>query len=181
MPRSPKSAPASPAAMEPIRFEGVLEANIMQFYHGIYVPFDVLDVYGTRSKVRVYASFNGQTVERALIPDGNGRHFLILGGDLRREIGLTLGERVAVSLTRDPRPDGEVEPCEELAAAIEFEDGAAEKYALLKPGQRRGLNYYITQGKRPETRAKRAVEVAHKVATSTLYGQRVKAAKERDN
>lgn len=167
--------------MEPIRFEGVLEANIMQFYHGIYVPFDVEQTYGSRGRVRMLVQFNGHPCERALIPDGNGRHFLILGGDLRREIGLTLGERVTVSLTRDTRPDGEEEPCEELAAAIEFEDGAAEKYALLKPGQRRGLNYYITQGKRPETRAKRAVEVAHKIATSTLYGQRVKAAKERDN
>ncbi len=157
-----------------LQFEGVVEGSIMQFYQGLYVPEALGGVVPVRGKLRVIAEFNGERYERALIPDGGGRHFLILGGDMRRALGLRLGSPVTVRVWPDPRADDRVEPCEELAAALALEPRAAEQYAHIKPGQRRGLNYYISQGKRPETRVKRAVEIAHKIATGTLYSQQKK-------
>lgn len=152
-----------------LQFEGVVEAKIMQFYQGLYVPESLGSTLPGRGKLRVIAEFNGQRYERALIPDGGGRHFLILGGDLRRALGLRVGSHVAVRVWADPRADDAVEPCEELAAALALEPRAAEQYAHIKPGQRRGLNYYISQGKRPETRAKRAIEIMQKIVSGTLY------------
>ena len=159
-----------------LQFKAAVQGGIMQFYQGLYLPQALEPAVPTRGKLRVIAEFDGQRFERALIPDGAGRHFLILGGDMRRALGLRVGSQVAVRVWADPRADDAVEPCEELAAALALEPRATEKYAHIKPGQRRGLNYYISQGKRPETRAKRAIEVAHKIATDTLYGQLKKGA-----
>ena len=42
----------------------------------------------------------------------------------------------------------------------------------MTPGRQRGLAYYITSAKTTDTRLKRALEIAHKLRTHTLYGDR---------
>ena len=43
---------------------------------------------------------------------------------------------------------------------------------MFTPGKTRSINHYIVSAKRPETRAKGAVEMTEKIRTHTLHGDK---------
>lgn len=92
---------------------------------------------------------------------------LIVGQDLLRDIGVAEGDTVAVELRPDPEPD-RVEIPEELAATLDLDPDAAARFAALTAGRRRDIVLHISQGKRSETRVKRALDVARKLRTQAL-------------
>ena len=47
---------------------------------------------------------------------------------------------------------------------------AAARFASLTPGRQRSLAYYVDSAKRDATRIRRALDLAHKLKTHTLYG-----------
>jgi uncharacterized protein YdeI (YjbR/CyaY-like superfamily) len=54
--------------------------------------------------------------------------------------------------------------------ALEQDEEAAARFYAMTRGRQRSLASYVTSAKREETRVKRAVELAHKLRTRTLYG-----------
>lgn len=93
----------------------------------------------------------------------------MMGVAILREAGAKYGDMVQVSIFPDPKPDL-IEVCDELAAALELDDAANTRFQSMVPSKRRGLNYYVDSAKRDETREKRALEIAKKLRTYTLYG-----------
>lgn len=147
-----------------------LKAYYVQF------PGSVEEEFGTRGSVRVKAHFNGVPADRALIPRGDGTHYLLVNPEHRRLAHLTLGSPVRVELTRDERPYDDFDIPEELAAALDLEPGALAAFERLKVGVRRGMALWVSQGKRPETRDKRALDLLGRIQSREFMfgGEKIK-------
>lgn len=124
-------------------------------YYYVRFPYSVEELFGVKGKVRIQGKMNGIDIDRGLMPDGNGGHFIILGGELRKQAGLRLGNITTFEIWEHEAPD-EIEIPEEMEAAFEQEPEGRVMYEKLTPGHRRSVLSYITSAKTPETRAKRA-------------------------
>ncbi|MEM6327384.1 MAG: YdeI/OmpD-associated family protein [Bacteroidota bacterium] len=137
--------------------------------HYLPVPDEValaLREAGTR---RAVGTLNGVPFRRALHGIGNGAFQFLLGRDVVREIGAALGETVEVVVMPDPHPD-HIDVPAELAAALDADPEAKGRWETFTVGQRRGLALHVSRAKRPATRETRALDVARKIRTHTLYG-----------
>jgi hypothetical protein len=138
------------------RFDGIVERFPDGFkYFFVRVAFSVEELFGTRGSIRMTGKLNGIDIDRGLMPDGNGGHFIILGGELRKKAGLKLGSTAHFELWLHETPDDIVLP-EEMEAAFEMEPEGRIMYEKMTPGLQRSVLTYITSAKTPETRAKRA-------------------------
>ena len=157
------------------QFEDFLTKQDFGFlnHHYLTIPPEVADDFASRDVRRVIASFNGKEYRRAINGRKDGEKLLILGNSILRDLKLKMGDRVKVILRDDPNPD-EIELGEEFEEVLEQDDEAAARWATFTPGKQRGLCYYINSGKRVETRIKRALEIAEKIRTHTLYGDKPK-------
>lgn len=88
------------------------------------------------------------------MPRGGGRHRLFLNATLRAAVGAGEGDDVTVTLALDadarepPAPD-------DLRAALDDVDGAAEAFAGLTFAQRSGMLRWLAEARHPQTRAQR--------------------------
>ncbi len=145
-------------AAELERFEGK-----GAWYYILY-PNSVDEEFGTKGRLRVLGTMNGFEVDRALIPQGDGTHVFILGGELRKKLGVRLGDRIEMEFHVNPNPN-HIDLPEELEVALEMEPDLQVVYDRQTPGTKRGISYWINSGKRPETRAKRAAEIMRRFAS----------------
>lgn len=146
-----------------------LDTDMRQHY--VPVPHDIADALSAAGVRRLVATLNGHPVRRALHRTRDGERFVVLSRSLLRDIGARFGETITVVLQPDPDPDA-VDLGEELAAVLEQDEAAAARFASLTPGRQRSLAHYVTSARRAETRISRALELAHKLKTHTLYGDR---------
>lgn len=153
-----------------IRFEGILEKrHKIGGGHFVRVPASVSKFFGTKGRVRVLGTMNGAQVDRALIPDGEGGHDIIVGTDVRKKTKAEEGKKVVIEIYRNPNPD-DIDIPEELTEAINMEEEAIRKFAKMTPGMKRNMAYWVNSGKLPETRAKRAVEILRRIMNNYPFG-----------
>jgi hypothetical protein len=107
-------------------------------------------------------TLNGVPVERALIPEGDGTHYLIVNETMRRRARIRLGSMVTVELQRRENLE-EPEIPEELDAALDLDAAARERYARQTLSTRRGIVSWVGSAKRPETRQQRAAEILRRL------------------
>lgn len=137
--------------------------------HYVPLPVEVADELKAAGVRRVIATLNGRPVSRGVQGNRDGERFVLLSNVLLREIGARLGDIVTVDLKPDPEPD-RIELGEEFTAVLEQDEEAAARFYAMTPGLQRSLAYYVTSAKRTETRIARALELAQKLRTRTLYG-----------
>lgn len=140
-------------------------------YHALPVPDDVAVKFKTAGVRRLVAVINGHTCKRALQNHADGGSFLIVGGDLLKTCGLKLRSVATVSLAPDPEPDA-LEMPEPFALVLEQDDGARARWETFPVGRRRSLLHYITSAKQEATQIKRAWELAEKIRTRSLSGDK---------
>lgn len=143
-----------------------LETGLKQHY--VPIPMEMADALKGAGVRRVLATLNGHTLSRGIQGRKDGEKYLMLGRTILRDIGANFGDTVMVTIVPDPEPD-RIEICDELKVALEQDQEAATRFASLVPSHRRGLNYHVESAKRTETRIKRALDVATKLRTHTLY------------
>lgn len=80
----------------------------------------------------------------------------------RAVAGLSPGEVVEVAIERDDDPRV-VEVPEDLAAALEGDDAAGTNFAGLSYSHQREYVEWITEAKRPETRARRVAQAVERL------------------
>ena len=152
------------------RFTAELERpNEKGAWYYIIYPNSIEEEFGTKGRLRVLGTMNrigGHKVEvdRAFIPQGDGTHIVILGGELRKKLGVSLGDGVEMEFQLDPNPN-EVDIPDELDIALEYEPELRPVYERQTPGTKRGITHWINSGKRPETRAKRTAEIMRRFAS----------------
>ncbi|MEM9160053.1 MAG: YdeI/OmpD-associated family protein [Verrucomicrobiota bacterium] len=137
--------------------------------HAVPVPDEVAEVFWDSGTRRLLVRINGYEMRRGLQGSREFGSHLVVGLSLLKEVGVGLGDVVRVEMEADPNPD-EVDVCDELLIALEQDEVARERWGELTPGKKRGLAYHVGSAKREETRIKRALDVAEKLRTRTLYG-----------
>lgn len=119
----------------------------------VELPFDSVAFFGTRARVPVKVTLRGVTLAMSLAPMG-GRHVLGFRGELAREAGVAVGDRVRITLEKDDAPRTVAAP-RELAAALAKDAVAKAAWDALAPSHRREHAEAIAAAKRPDTRARR--------------------------
>lgn len=145
-------------------------------------PFHILPVPDTATRAwkqarvrRLVGTINGQPVKRALMNHADGGGFLVVNRDFIKRAGIGASSPVALAFRPDPNPD-QLDVPVEFQAALDQDDGARARWETFTPGRRRSLLVYITGAKTEPTRIKRAIELATKIRTRSLYGDRQKQA-----
>ena len=146
----------------------VLRSASWPGYHTLPVPAEVAAALVASGTRRVVAVLNGHPVRRALTSLDGGT-VLLLGRDTLRAVGVQEGDTVFADLSPDPEPD-RVDLGAEFEAVLEGDAEAAARFFAFTPGRQRSMATHVTSAKRPETRLKRALDLAHKLRTHTLYG-----------
>jgi Bacteriocin-protection, YdeI or OmpD-Associated/Domain of unknown function (DUF1905) len=155
-----------------ISFEAVLEKrDKIGGGHFVQVPKYVSDFFGAKGRTRVLGIMNGVAIDRALIPNGDGGHEIIIGTDVRKKTKVKEGMKIAFEIYRNPEPDA-VEIPEELLAALELEPEAQRKFEKFTPGMKRNMAYWVNSGKQTETRIKRSLEILRRILAGEIFGGR---------
>ena len=137
--------------------------------HYMPVPTDIAEQLISNGTRRVLATINGVEENRAIHNSKNGDYFLIVGLPVLRRIGVKRGDMVIASLISDPNPD-KVDIPEEFLEALNMDTAAKNRFFSMTPGMQRSLTTFVTGVKRPESRIKRAMELAYKLSSYTLHG-----------
>ncbi|MCA9212118.1 MAG: DUF1905 domain-containing protein [Planctomycetales bacterium] len=142
-------------------------------YHYLPIPPGIADAYAEQGIRRVIATVNGVPIRRGMQRTADGEHFVVVNGDMMRTFGAGVGDIVTVELAPDPEPD-HIDMAIEFVEVLEMDEEVAARFYSFSPGKQRGLALYVSSAKREETRIKRALELAYKLRTYTLYGDRMK-------
>ncbi len=149
-----------------LRGQGVL------IFHHMPVPTEIAEALMAGGTRLVIATLNGKEINRAIHSSKIGEFYLVLGMHILRDVGAMEGDIVFASLISDPNPD-QVDMPEEFVATLDQDQEAADRFYAFTPGKQRSLCTYVTTAKREETRIKRSLELAHKLRTHTLAGDRL--------
>lgn len=122
------------------------------------LPQEASDRLPTRSMCSVEGTFNGFPFVATLEPDGQGGHWLKVDGKLREAAGATVGEEVTLEIA-PAKVEPEPEVPEDVRKALSEDPKALAVWNDTTAVARRDWIYWITSGKKAETRVKR-IEVA---------------------
>ena len=122
----------------------------------VEVPDDVLDALGGGGRIPVSATFDGVPYRGSVARMG-GRSVLGLRKDIRSSIGRDVGDLVTVVLRRDDEPRTVTVPVE-LERALAKSSDAKTRYEGLSYTHRREYAEWVAEGKKPETRQRRATK-----------------------
>ena len=134
----------------------VFDDNLWYFH--IPVPKYIADyLLGTDGNRRVVATYNGsKEIQCALFPNGNDEWFLNLGKEVRKLVGVNVGDLIQVTIKKDESEYGLPLP-EELAELWAIDDEGKRVFHLLTKGKQRSLLHIVGKPKTSETRVKKAI------------------------
>jgi len=128
----------------------------------VLFPHEVEKEFGTKGSVRVLGALNNIVIDRALIPRGDGTHYILINTELRRKAGLREGNTVIIAIKQNENPDILTIP-EELIEGFEMEPEARKIFDQHTKGFQRSIIYWINTAKRTETRAQRVGEMLQRL------------------
>jgi hypothetical protein len=129
----------------------------------VQVPDYAWQAVGGKATKRVIATLNGHAERLGLLPQEGGGRYLMLRKELCQRLGLAIGQEVDVQLAPDPNPDY-VDLPDELAEALAAWPEAETAFQAQTGAMRRARARKVADAKRPETRARYAVELAERLA-----------------
>jgi len=148
-----------------VTFQAVLEAGGPSFMptQVVPVPDHAWQAVGGQATKRVIATLNGHAERLGLLPQEGGGRYLMLRKTLCQQLGLAIGQELEISLAPDPNPDY-VDLPDELAEALAAWPEAETAFLAHTGAMRRAMARKVADAKRPDTRARYAVELAERLA-----------------
>jgi bifunctional DNA-binding transcriptional regulator/antitoxin component of YhaV-PrlF toxin-antitoxin module len=119
----------------------------------VVLPFDAKQRYG-KARAPVRGAVNGAAF-RTTVAVYSGVHRVGFNKEVRERAGIEIGDEVSVELERDDEPR-EVDVPPELERALAASSKARTVFEGLPYTHRREYAEWIGEGKRPETRERRA-------------------------
>ncbi|MGP8217503.1 MAG: YdeI/OmpD-associated family protein [Bacteroidia bacterium] len=132
-------------------------------WHFANVPIDVEKEFGKKGQVKVKASVNGKVFYNSLMPHGNGKHYIVLGEQIRTQAGVKVGDTINMTIEADNRART-VELPEDFELALAKNKVALEFFSSLSYTYKKQYADWIASAKREETRADRIVKAIEKLA-----------------
>jgi hypothetical protein len=147
-----------------VSFCAVLEAGGPSFMPTqiVVVPDAVRAALGPGTK-RVVCTIGGHAERLGLLPQEGGGRYLLLRKDLCERLGLKIGQELALSLAPDPAPD-HIDLPDELAEALAAWPEAEAAFQAYSGSHKRAMARHVATAKAAETRARRAVQLAERLA-----------------
>jgi hypothetical protein len=140
----------------------LLDSNV--YGHYLTVPKSISDKYQDTDRRMVAILNETLKIHCALMPKGEGEYMILLHKQIRKTLNLVIGNEVSVNIEKDTSEYGMPLP-EELEELWIIDPDAIELFHKLTKGKQRSLIYMIGKGKRPETRAKKAVAIMEYLKT----------------
>ena len=131
----------------------------------IRVPFDVKEVFGTKGRVFVKGTFDGQPYRGTIQPMG-GQHIIGVSRELRQALGKAAGDTISVTMDLDTEERTVAVP-DDLAAALKKNPSAQKYFGSLSYSHRKEYVGFVTEARRPDTRAR------HIARTLEMLGQKL--------
>lgn len=136
------------------RFRVVLEGDEHSEVTGITIPFDVLEVFGTRARLPVKGAINGFPYRSSIFPEGNGVHYMAVNKSMREGAKAKAGDIIEVEMERDDEPRV-VSPPADLVQALKANRAAELAWEKLSYTRRKEYVNSILSAKKLETRLRR--------------------------
>jgi hypothetical protein len=131
-------------------------------WSGLAIPSDFL---GERARVWLRGTLEGHPFWVAAQPMGDGNHWVTVNRDMRAEMGLVGDEEVEAVFVRAGGPP-ELAVSDDLQRALESHPEAGAIFERMSHNHRKEYIRWISEAKRPETRARRAKQAVDRIIAS---------------
>jgi len=128
-----------------------------------HFPKKVTTFLGTKASVKVAGTLNGVPFRSSALPNGDGTHHVMVNRAMREATGLRDGHTATFVLEPDTKPRTVRAP-PELAKALRGNAAAKSCFAALAPSHKKAYVDFITDAKKPETRARRVQQTVQRLA-----------------
>jgi len=138
---------------EPVRFKATLTREPDSSATFLAIPFNVFEVFGSRSRVPVIGTINGFPYKSTISPFG-GVHYLGVNRQLREGARLKAGDVVEIEMSIDTGPRFIIPP-KDLTTALDINIQARKNWKRLSYSHQKQYVDAVEEAKKPETRASR--------------------------
>jgi hypothetical protein len=143
--------------MWPINFQTRIDRLDKLKLNYIEIPAAIVEKMGGTFKIRLLCSVNNAgSFQGGLVALGEGKGYITLNNKRLKELGLTIGDWVEVSLNPDNSKFGMPVP-EELEELLRQDPEGERRFEMLTPGRQRYIIHYINQVKSSQLRIDRAL------------------------
>jgi hypothetical protein len=129
----------------------------------VRLPPGAAEIFGTRARFPVLATFNGVVYRGSTMPLGDGTFCVGVTKAVQARAGASVGDRVAVVVERDAG-DRTVDVPPDLAAALASHPEAAARFEAMGYTHRKEYAAWIASAKKPETRRRRLDQAIARIA-----------------
>jgi uncharacterized protein YdeI (YjbR/CyaY-like superfamily) len=95
----------------------------------------------------------------AILKTSEGWHYLNIGLDKMKKLGVKAGATVSLSITGDDS-EFQFEMPEEFREVLDTDPDALEIFYSLRPGNQRGIIYLVSKLKSPDKRVEKSLHIA---------------------
>jgi uncharacterized protein YdeI (YjbR/CyaY-like superfamily) len=128
----------------------------------VRVPVDVAKVWGVRGQLKVTGQINGFPFRTSLFPTGKGSHILLVNKKMQAGGKVQQGMKAKFLLQPD-LTQREVSVPEELVRVLKQSKPLRRFYDSFNYSMRDFMAKWVGEGKKPETRRRRADELAERL------------------
>jgi uncharacterized protein YdeI (YjbR/CyaY-like superfamily) len=128
----------------------------------IRIPFNSVKLWGTRGHLRVKGEINGFAFRSSVFPTGDGHHMMLVNKQMQKGGKVQPGMEARFRMEPDlEKPEEKIPP--ELDRVLRTSRRLRKFYESLTPYFRRFIATSVASGKQPETRVRRAEQVAEQI------------------
>jgi hypothetical protein len=120
----------------------------------IYLHAEQTAILGAKGRIGVAGTLNGIPLKATLMPDRNGTHYLLLNKQIREKSAVKAGDKVTLVLVQQEKDDVPELP-DDMQQLLEASKPAKEQFYKMPPSHQKEFVRWITDAKKPETRALR--------------------------
>ena len=129
----------------------------------VYLPFDVFEAFGTRSRMAVKGEIKGFPFRSSIFPMGGGKFYMVVNREMREGAKVKAGETVEFVMEKDDEPRAIATP-PDLLKALSARKSAKAAWDKLSYSHRKEYINAIEEAKKPETRARRIAKAVEMIA-----------------
>lgn len=141
----------------PIKFQTRIDRLDKLKLNYLEIPAKIVKEMGGTFKIRLMCSVNEtESFHGGLVALGEGKGYITINNRRMKELGLSVGDWVEVSLSPDESKYGMPVPVE-LEELLRQDPDGERRFEMLTPGKQRYIIHYINQVKSSQLRIDRAL------------------------